>query len=209
MRLDYYFQKFCEISIPDWLTAIGTVGAVIVALGVNWWNNKPKKSNLIVKGISIVNQDNAETEEEKNSPRLLSVGRIIIHNNGKYKASSVEACIEKIYFEGKEREDFFPMPLVWTHGQLNKKGHTIRDIYPNQTVYLDIFNQIYDNYYVGENIVKLAVAAGLDNDNLSGMNLGESELLIKLYQESGQVNEIHLKTVWDSKNIPTISIVNS
>ena len=162
----------------------------------------------MIEGVSVVNQDNAETADEKHMRHLLNVGRIIIHNAGSHKASSVEAYIEKIIFDGKLREDFFPMPLVWAHGQLNRLGPTVRDIYPNQTVYLDIINHVYDEYYVHEDSVDFAVAAGHGIDNLSRMNLGESELFIKLYQESGQVDEIRLKAKWKGGVVPTLSFVN-
>lgn len=108
---------------------------------------------------------------------------------------------------GNERGDFIPMPLVWTHGHLNKNGPTIRDIYPNQTVYLDVFNHIYDNGYADDNIVSFAVATGHNTDNLSGVTSGQSKILIKLYQESGQVTKICLKVNWDGKNVPELSII--
>jgi len=195
----YFTQEF-------W-TASATIVALFVAFFTIWWSNKPKKSNLKVEGVSIVNQDPAQEEDEKNLSRLLNVGRIVIKNLGKYKAQSVEAYIEKINFQGKEREDYFPIPLFWTHGQLNKYGPTVRDIYPNQTVYLDIYNHIYTDEYDGNSIVKFAVAAGDNLENLSRANLGESEVIIKMYQESGQVDHIHLNIYWDGKSAPKLAIV--
>lgn len=147
-------QNTCEPSLVDWLTAFGTIGAAIVALFIPFVviliNNLPKKSNLKVIGTSVINQDTAENEIEENSRRILNVGRLIIKNKGKFKAAAVEVSIEKIIFEEKEREDFVPVPLTWTHGHLNKDGSIHRGIYKNQTVYLDIFNHIYDNNYVHE-----------------------------------------------------------
>lgn len=138
--------------------------------------------------------------------RLLDVGRLIIKNEGRYKASGVEAYIENISSDGEARDNFIPVPLVWTHGQLNEQGPTVRDIYPNQTVYLDVFNHIYDPNYVGESTVELAVAAGHGIDSLSKMNAGVSKMLIRLYQESGQVNSVTLKTDWDMKSVLDLSI---
>lgn len=195
-------------TIEFW-TAAATVVALFMPLTVLWLSNRTKKSKLVVIGSSVINQDPASEEADKVRPRLMNVGRVIIRNDGKYKASLVEAYIEKIIFDNEERVDFFPMPLFWTHGQLNKKyGPTVRDVYPNQTVYLDIFNHIYDDGYVGESIVSFAVAAGTQIENLSRMNLGESEILVRLYQESGQVDEIRLKLKWDGKNAPTINILS-
>lgn len=73
-------------------------------------------------------------------------------------------------------------------------------------MYLDLFNYLYDPEYVGNNSVIFAVAAGQGVDNLWRMNLGESELFIKFYQESGQVDDICIKVIWDGKKVPTISI---
>ncbi len=195
----YFTQEF-------W-TASATLTALFVPLIIIWLSNKPKKSLLVPKGLSIVNQDRADDDSEKNQRRLLNVGRLILENKGKYKAKSVEVYLEQIVSNGEVRKDFFPIPLKWTHGQLNKSGVTVRDVYPNQTVYLDIFNHIYDDSFVGDHIVKFAVAAGNDVVNLSRVATGESEVFIKIYQESGQVFPIHLKIDWDVRTVPKLSII--
>lgn len=191
--------------------------AVIVALFtpflMSWLSNRPKKSKLVVKDTRVINQEASEEYQEaseeyqKHTHPLLNVGIVIIKNTGQYKASSVEAYVEEIFDEGKKRSDFIPMPLVWTHGQLNKNGPTIRDIYPNQEVSLDFFNHKYDDGYVGDNIVSFAVATGHFVDNLSRMALGESKISIVLYQESGQVDTIRLKVIWDGVKVPKLSVL--
>ena len=193
----YFTQEF-------W-TAMATIVALFMPLLVIWLNNRPKKSNLVFKDTSIVHQDSLP--EEKHIRKLLDVGRLIITNKGRFKATTVEAYIDQITSDGIAREDFFPMPLVWTHGQLNKNGSTVRDIYPNQTVYLDVFNHILDPEYKNNSSVIFAVAAGHSIDSLSKMNLGESEILIKFYQESGQVNQVWIKADWDGKSVPKINIL--
>jgi len=197
----YFTQEF-------W-TAAAVVVALIIPWIIDWLSNRPKKSHLIVKGTSVINQDNAVDEYEQNMGRLLNVGRISIKNNGKFIAKSVEAFIEMIFFDGGYRADFIPVPLVWTHGQLGKQGPVSRDIYPNQTVSLDIFNYIYNSDYVGDNEVLFAIGAGLNTDNLSKMNLGESKILIKFYQESGQVNEVWIRFNRDGKSVPKMNIIKN
>lgn len=195
----YYTQEF-------W-----TVIAIIVAFSTPFilhrLSNKPKKSRLEFCGKSVVNQDTASNEEESNMNRLLHVGRIIIKNTGRFKASAVEAYIEKIFSDDEERKDFFPIPLIWTHGQLNKNGPAVRDIYPNQTVYLDLFNHIFNNDYINNNIVVFAVAAGGHVENLSRVNLGMSEVVIKIYQESGQVDQVRVRINWNGKSAPELSLI--
>lgn len=205
----YFYYNFLNkpfyLSQEFW-TALAVIVALFIPWIASWLNNRPKKSKLVFKGTSIVNQDNnPDTKEEL--ARLLNVGRLIIKNEGKYIAKCVEANLDQIGFDDELRDDFLPIPLFWTHGQLNKNGPTIRDIYPNQTVYLDLIHHYYDPNYVGSNSVVFAVAAGQGIDNLWRMNLGESKLFIKLYQESGQVDNVCIKTLWDGKNAPTVSII--
>lgn len=189
----------------DWLPII-TLLAVVVALVTPWiieyLNNKPKKSNLQAVGISIVDQA-GETHGDWKEEHC--VGRLVLTNTGKFVAKSVTANLEKIFYDEEERENFFPAPLKWTHGQLNKDGETVRDIYPNQTVYLDVYNYFSDERY--EDVpVNFAVGGGVEIHNLSVMNYGKSVIYIKLYQESGQVEEIRLEANWD-KGTPSIKIV--
>lgn len=189
-------------------TPLAVIVALITPWIVNWLANKPKRSRLIFKGTSIVNQDQ-NPEAEDSMTRLLNVGRVIIKNEGGYVAKSVEAYIDRIKFDGEFRADFFPIPLFWTHGQLNKNGPTVRDIYPNQTVYLDLFNHLYNTEYVKSSTVVFAVAAGQGVENLEKMNLGRSELYIKFYQESGQVDELCIEARWDQKTAPTLKILSA
>lgn len=210
MYYHYFYHHFYKppYSSQEFWTALAVIVALVTPWIVNWLSSKPKRSKLIFKDTSVVGQDsNPDAEEEL--VRLLNVGRLILKNEGRYIAKSVEAYIDRIKFDGEWRDNFFPMPLFWTHGQLNKNGPTVRDIYPNQTVYLDLFNYLYDPNYVGNNSVVFAVAAGQGVDDLWRTNMGESELFIKFYQESGQVDEVCVKTIWDGRNVPTISIIKS
>lgn len=209
MYYHHFYHSFLNkpfyLSQEFW-TALAVIVALFTPWIVNWLNGRPRKSKLVFKNTSVVNQDlNPDTDEDL--VRLLNVGRLIIKNEGKYIAKSAEVYVDRIKWDNEFRDDFFPMPLFWTHGQLNKNGPTVRDIYPNQTVYLDIFNYLYDSNYTANSSVVFAVATGQGVDNLWRMNLGESELFIKFYQESGQVDEVCIKANWDGRNIPTISIV--
>lgn len=193
---------------PFYLTqGFWTFIAVVVALAtpwiVKWLNERPKKSSLVFKNTSIIRQLSNNCGSARN---LLNVGRIILTNEGKYKAKLVEVYIEEIISNNKKRENFFPIPLKWTHGELNQKGITVRDIYKNQTVYLDIFNYVYNGIYNNCSI-ELAVATGLEYDDFSKIYKGESRILIKLYQESGQVNEVWLKLSWDGDSVPQLYII--
>ncbi|MDR3571375.1 MAG: hypothetical protein P4L81_04220 [Candidatus Pacebacteria bacterium] len=190
--------------------------AVVVALAIGilspplseWWRRRPEKSDLVVQGVTVTPHRDPSEVDDSESMAILHVGRVIIENKGAFTARSVEAYIESIIDSGDRREDFFPMPLLWTHGQLNKDGAAVRDIYPHQTVYLDIFNNMLDREMLADRSLRLAVAAGNDVAALSRGALGESVLVVKLYQESGQVTEIRLKTAWDGRDVPKLTLLN-
>lgn len=198
------FNKSFFLTQTFW-TFMVFIAAVITPWIVNWLNNRPKNSNLVWKNVSVIHQDS--DPDNSHMAKLYDVGRIVLKNNGKFIAKSVEAYIEKIIWDEEERKDFIPMPLIWTHGELNAKGLTVRDIYPNQTVYLDIFNHIFDPDYTGESSVIFSIATGTNYEDLSKLNIGKSELLIRLYQESGQINKVWLNVIWDGKSVPKIFII--
>jgi len=191
--------------------------AVLIALLVGiispWlsehFRRRPRKSELIAVCPDIKRQHNNEDEDTGVTRKLLHVGRIIIENQGKYTANSVEAYLDIVEDADGKRENFLPVPLIWTHGQLNGgSSPTIRNIYPGQKVYLDVFNNIYDNEFVGERIVTFAILAGNNITEFSRLALLESKLAIKLYQESGQVNQINLKIDWNGVDVPEMSIIS-
>ena len=69
----------------------------------------------------------------------LKVWRAAIKNVGNEVAEDVQATTLAVFDDGKQRRNFLPIPLRWTH--LNQ-GQVGRDILPGQTVYLDIFEDI-------------------------------------------------------------------
>lgn len=200
--------------IWDWLVNLNfyrtqefwTAAAVMTAILIPWcieiYRNKPKKSKLVFEKFIITPNANF-SDEHYQSEQILNVGRLAIKNCGKYKAKSVEAYIDRIVLDdGEVRKDFLPMPLLWTHGTVNAKSPTTRDIYPNQVVYLDIFNYILDDSVVNNNIVRFAFAAEVQYDNLSHLYVGRSLITVKLYQESGQVSTLTFALDYNGENTP-------
>ncbi|MBU1089940.1 hypothetical protein KKF38_04075 [Patescibacteria group bacterium] len=167
--------------------------AVVVAFSMprisQWWI----KSKL----VPVVNPDPIKQTSGNSS---IHVGRIIIKNEGKFKAVGVEASLEEI--KDNSERDFFATPLWWTHGQIYEQGPATRDIHPDQLVGLDIFN-----YFPSDQATLFAFALDKDPeksfkytpDSFSKINLCETKLKIKLYQESGQTKEIYLAVDWKEK----------
>lgn len=194
-------------SAPEfWAVIVALAVAVLSPVYIDYLNRRPKKSNLLLHDVMVRNQDNDPTVYE---PKVLDIGRLVITNMGKFSAKSVQAYIERISDDGERREDFIPMPLTWTHGHLNPTGAITRDIYPNQTVYLDVFLNVLDIEVVHDRSVLLSVGTGREVDSFSKVALGQSELKIRLYQESGQVSEANIKIGWDGVNVPTIELEKS
>ena len=135
------------------------------------------------------------------------VGRIAVKNNSPNIAKFVEAYVEEITDTDsgtqRQRKNFLPFPLAWTHVFVGPNLGTIRDIQGNQTVYLDIFVTKNKQYSLQTPI------KGPGLDQFCELTK-DSKLKIKIYQESGQVVSIIVVTKWDGEenNPPTIDIIN-
>ncbi len=185
------------------LTFLAVIVALLTPWIIHWLERRPKKSNIIALGVNVADQSNNTYEvREENT---LYVGRLIIKNKGNHLAKSAEVYLEKVFDQEIERKNFFPIPLRWTHGQL-RESPTVRDIYPNQVAYLDIFNYYFEPNFVGNRLAKFVVGAGWNYDDLTLISTGESRILLKLYQESGQVESFSLKINWTNE-VPSINIL--
>jgi hypothetical protein len=162
----------------EFITAIGILVAILLPWLLYLKEHKQKRSKLIFVEEVISQDSNPDTKME--------MGRLIIANQGN-KAVAVEAYIEKI--EG--RKDFIAMPLAWTH----RPADIARDIYYHQTVRLDIF-KFFSNPTNTYDSILLQVTVGAGVKNLSEINPGKSEFLLRIYQENGQVDEVTLVLDW-------------
>jgi hypothetical protein len=172
--------------ILDNLLEVLTLATIIVALVTpyitNHLSNKPKKSKLKLEKFDIVNQDNGDN---------YYMGRLIIKNEGKFIAKSVEPYLDNVK-SSESKKYFFPVPLKWTHSELNSINPSVRDIYPNQTVYLDLFY-----YEKNSEKAKFIIAAGKGLNDLETVSMGKNEISIVFYQESGQKDEFDLEIFWE------------
>lgn len=178
-------------NLSDWLTLLAIIAALVVPFLQYCLLNRIKKSKLTIEKSYICNQDNDEN--------AYYMGRLIIKNGGKFIAKSVEPYIENIE-ASKEKQFFFPIPLKWTHSELNEKNPSVRDIYPNQSVYLDLF------YYIKPyKEAKFIITAGKGLAELEDVAVGVNKVNIIFYQKNGQVDKFSLEVVWsDRNNVPEI-----
>lgn len=180
-------------NLSDWLTFFAVIVALSAPFLHNWLSNKPKKSKLVLQSAHVCNQDNGLS--------TYYMGRLIIKNKGKFIAKSVEPNINNLEAK-QDKKFFFPVPLQWTHYQISKKNPSIRDIYPNQSVYLDLF--YFDK---NKKTAKFTITAGKGLSELEDIVIGENKVNIVIYQKSGQVDSFKLKIVWDNEDsVPKIIV---
>ncbi|MEK7130329.1 MAG: hypothetical protein AAB793_01610 [Patescibacteria group bacterium] len=129
-RADLLIQAL-KPDIVDWLVALGTLAAVIVALIIAIWGDRLKvHSKVSIKAVKIVQNSQTYASENK-----LIIYRLIIKNIGKILAKGVRCNLEGIN-EGNggqfhPRENFISIPLNWTHFGIN------RNIAINEEAYID------------------------------------------------------------------------
>lgn len=144
LRADLLIQAF-KPDIVDWLVALGTLAAVIVALIIAIWGEYLRlPSKISIKAVKIVQNSQAYASENE-----LIIYRLIIKNIGKILAKGVRCNLESID-EGNDgklhpRKNFISIPLNWTHFGVN------RDIAIHEEAYLDVvqikFGQDIEHFF--------------------------------------------------------------
>lgn len=115
--------------------------------------------------------------------------RLAIRNSGREIAKSVQVDVLKIIDEGgKERGNFLPIPLRWTH--LNCES---RDILPNQTVYLDAIEHNPTDLGKG---ARLTTRFGGGVDDFELLKNGRTYIVLGVYQMNGSVIESAIDISW-------------
>lgn len=183
---------------------VGAALASIVALGIALFSEPLKRKwiNTSLRAMDIVSKIQGGGS--------LIVYRLIIKNVGNHKAEDVEATVEKLYENGKgERNNFLPVPLGWTHAAAYVKSPVIRNIHPQQSVYLDLCEFISaqrEGYGVIDAVIRLRAEAGQEIEDFSRIKKGDTELFIKLYQADGKALGIKVAINWDGRNPPQVKL---
>lgn len=175
-------------------TLIASMTALVIAIFSEPFLNKfIRKTKLTVKEVTSHIQGNGD----------LIVYRLLIKNESIYRARDVAVDVERIYDSGKLRSNFLPVPLGWTHSHAIG-GSVMRDIHPDQSVYLDICNYIKKKEGV---VLRLSLKAGSEIKDFCQLEIGSTKIELKAYQNSGQTVVITLLIEWDGWNNPTISLI--
>lgn len=188
---------------------VSSLVALAIALFGEHFRRLTMRGKLKVVGTKVYDQSTETYPPFPPEVNKLHLGRIAIKNEGYFKALSVEAYVEAIKYTDNDRENFLAVPLSWTHGQLLRGGIITRDIHPKQIVYLDIFNYFFDNDYVGNHVCRLATPVAQNVDILTGIGIGKSELVIKVYQERGKHLTVNLIVEWiNYDRVPSVRLKN-
>lgn len=198
------FQVYPTIfwfSVPEpelalW-TAIGTNGAVLVALLLGIWGDWFKQffftANLKVPVSEVlINDQQYQPPLQKSDldgpvwqpPTIIQpMVRLFFINEGNSTARDVEVYVTKIYDKGVLRKNFLPVPLPWTHD-----GKTIRNFHPKQFGYLD-FCWAINAFNIGD-YPKLILIAGNNVHNYEDIYTDQTNFELTIFQKSGKVKNI-------------------
>lgn len=194
-----YFQVIFLIksSVAEWITALGTLMAVVVslliAIGGNKLRHLVEKPDIQLKNsLKNIQPDKAKGIEQGHT-------RLLFFNEGNATAKGVEIYVTSIKPNGKKREHFLPVPLSWTHD-----GKSRRDFHPNQFGYLDLCR--IENINDTSSNPKLVLAAGGGVSTYEQIDHGENELELVIFQESGENKYYHLRLAWKrgDKNVEVV-----
>jgi hypothetical protein len=189
--------------LPDWLTAIGTMGAVLVAL---FWNPIRKWWNRPQINISIANEEPFVEIVSKDSINSSSVDknmviRVCITNKGKYTADYAALNVDE-YLKKRDADSGY-VRKVFTPKQFKDCNNAkLSVIAPHLKYYVDIasvqkFQGMASANEKGES--KQFYKLFLLGDGKS-LQLGRGDFIIplKFYSSRSGVSVAYLKILWDN-----------
>lgn len=171
---------------------LGAIVASVVALFIAVFSDTLRKvflnGNLYVDKVLDHKQGNGD----------LILYRLLITNKGNYPAKDVEVYVDNVI--GKN--NFLPVPLIWTHARAYMTPGVYRNIHPNQSVMLDLCE-----FTKSRKLLKFRLAAGDEVEDFCILDGNNKEITLKIYQEDGKTISVKLKLTWASEELPQISII--
>lgn len=165
---------------PNNIIAFGTLAAVVVALFGDWIRSKlfPSKVRLIDKWQNVQNNQGHT--------------RLLFRNIGSASAYEVEVYVNKIIDDGRIRQGFLPVPLIWTH---TAGTETKRDIHPKQFgYYLDLCR--IDDITDPSIEPKLPLIFGAGVKKYQDIYHGKTTLQLVISQKSGELINYDVDLEW-------------
>lgn len=196
--------------ITEWLTAIGTAGAVIIAVLSrpirNWWN-KPKIDISCTKKEPCLVEKGGESSNSDNDKRL--VMRIKVVNEGNYNATYSAIYVDSYY---KKRTDGKYVQKEFTPKQLRDYKNSTPAVIASHLVYyfdvatlLKIDNQTIEN---GKATVKQFYKLYLLGDGkTTELGRGSYIIPIKFYCSNSETIVKYISIFWDGYELSRESSV--
>lgn len=178
---NFHIKFIIPGSWPEFLTAIGTLLAVIVALFGDWIRGKlfPSKVRIVDKW------ENPQGETQ-------GYTRLLVKNLGWSTAYEVEVHVNKIFDGQNERLGYLPVPLIWTH---TAGAETKRSLHPKQFGYfLDLcLKESRDDPTIEP---KIPLIFGNGVENYQKIHNGQTTLELVISQRSGNQIVCIIKLEW-------------
>ena len=218
---DYFSSPF--YSRPElWAIFVALVIAVSGPTVSEWFKRRYYKPSLEFSKMPLLH---LQPLSGGNNTGQQLIWRLSLKNNGLVSAKNVEVHVEKIFDNDKERDNFLPGQLIWTHAQTKSEFLVVRDIHPGQTVSLDFCSARENSQDRGERTLnrsmrskeavtdndspinkiefisklQLAVAAGASIDDFSAINSGNTVVSITAYEESGNNCKALVEIEWSQE----------
>lgn len=191
--------------LPEWLTAIGTVCAVLVALfggAIKKWINRPKIAISIDNNSPYIEEFTMGTTDNSIDEKRL-VLRVCITNSGKYTADYAVLNVDEYYHKHGADSDF--LRKMFTPKQFKDCNNAkLSVIAPNLKYYVNIATiQRYkgmtsaDEKGESKQFYKLYLLGDGENKQLG---TGCFVIPLKFYSSRTNVIIAYLKILWDSDN---------
>lgn len=175
--ITYSFQT----SIGQVVSLLGTWFAVIAALAIAIWGSRLKEWGGYKPDLQIIGQ-------VENIQGIEGQTRLGVVNKGKTTAQDVEIYINNLFDQyPTPRDQFFPVPLSWTHSGMSK-----RDLHPHQIGYVDLCR-----VSGAWGIAKLVLSAGQDVSTYEDIKPGNTTLELVIFQKSGQIKVYYIDLIWN------------
>ncbi len=173
-------------SASEWITALGTLGAVIVALAIAIFGKSI--GEWFYKSDIKVIESLENTQLNRNSQITSGHTRLFVENKGRATAEEVEIYVNNIWHNGHARRGYLPVPLYWTH------NGSKRDFHPKQYGYLDLCRR--DNVNDNNSTPRLVLFAGGGVPAYEDLDRGKTELELVIFQKSGQLKKYKVNLEW-------------
>ena len=160
--------------MAEWLSALGTIGAVALAFLVVLFEEPLRHLGQRRATAEIVE---CSQIEQKYSKRKQIKSRFKIKNKGCF-TDTIKVDVMKII----GRQDFIEVPLVWLHGRvMGEDAPTVKEIGPRQSAWVDLAT--VDTEWAEDHGLFLYLDLGVQwrSANLELLDPGKTALLLRIH----------------------------